>query len=137
MILCKIYEAIARKMSFQQLECVCCCIVLLLGNAYPTHTRTDARTHAVSRTTQCIRQQRRLMKTIFVPSQRTRSPSHNCQSCNKSLSGTDEYSIGNETKRIGMLCQLDSIHPPFHTRPFTCELVRGCLSLSFTLSPAR
>lgn len=72
------------------------------------------------------------MKTIFVPSQRTRSPSHNCQSCNKSLCGTNEYGIGNETKLIGMLCQLDSIHPPFHTRPFICEVVRGCLSLSYT-----
>lgn len=73
------------------------------------------------------------MKTIFVPSQRTRSPSHNCQSCNKSLCGTNEYSIGNETKLIGMLCQLDSIHPPFHTSPFICEVLRGSLSLS--LSP--
>lgn len=68
------------------------------------------------------------MKTIFVPSQRTRSPSHNCQSCNKSLCGTNEYGIRNETKLIGMLCQLDSIHPPFHTSPFICEVVRGCLS---------
>ena len=75
------------------------------------------------------------MKTIFVPSQRTRSPSHNCQSCNKSLCGTNEYGIGNETKLIGMLCQLDSIHPPFHTRPFICEVVWGCLSLSLSLSP--
>ena len=74
------------------------------------------------------------MKTIFVPSQRTRSPSHNCQSCNKSLCGTNEYGIGNETKLIGMLCQLDSIHPPFHTRPFICEVVWGCLSLSLSLS---
>lgn len=70
------------------------------------------------------------MKTIFVPSQRTRSPSHNCQSCNKSLCGTNEYGIGNETKLIGMLCQLDSIHPPFHTSPFICEVLRGSLSLS-------
>lgn len=85
------------------------------------------------RHTQCKRQQRQLMKTIFVPSQRTRSPSHNCQSCNKSLCGTNEYGIGNETKLIGMLCQLDSIHPPFHTRPFICEVVRGCLSLFHTL----
>lgn len=82
---------------------------------------------------QCRRQQRQLMKTIFVLLQRTRSPSHNCQSCNKSLCGTNEYGIGNETKLIGMLCQLDSIHP-FHTRPFTCEVARGCLSLSFSLA---
>lgn len=74
----------------------------------------------------------KLMKTIFVPSQRTRSPSHNCQSCNKSLCGTNEYGIGNETKLIGMLCQLDSIHPSFHTRPFICEVVRGCLSVSYS-----
>lgn len=72
------------------------------------------------------------MKTIFVPSQRTRSPSHNCQSCNKSLCGTNEYGVGNETKLIGMLCQLDSIHPPFHTSPFICEVVRGCLSHAHT-----
>ena len=84
--------------------------------------------------TQCKRQQRQLMKTIFVPSQRTRSPSHNCQSCNKSLCGTNEYGIGNETKLIGMLCQLDSTHPPFHTRPFICEVVQGCLSLSLSFS---
>lgn len=99
----------------------------LLGSVTYSHTHT-----------QCKRQQRQLMKTIFVPSQRSRSPSHNCQSCNKSLCGTNEYSIGNETKPIGMLCQLDSIHPPFHTRPFICEVARGrlsrSLSLFFTLS---
>lgn len=79
------------------------------------------------------KKQRQLMRTIFVPSQRTRSPSHNCQSSNKSLCGTNECSIGNETKLIGMLCQLDSIHP-FHTRPFICEAGRGRLSLWFTLT---
>lgn len=80
------------------------------------------------------RQQRRVMRTIFVPSQRSRSPSHNCQSCNKSLCGTNEYGIGNETKLIGMLCQLDSIHPAFHTGPFICEVVhRDTHSLSLSL----
>ena len=99
------------------------------------HTLTHTHTHIITHTplcTQCRRQQWQLMRTIFVPSQRTRSPSHNCQSCNKSLFGTNEYCIGNETKLIGMLCQLDSIHPPFHTRPFICEVM--CGSVCFTLS---
>ena len=100
-----------------------------------THTHTHTHRHINTHTplcVQCKRQQWQLMRTIFVPSQRSRSPSHNCQSCNKSLFGTNEYCIGNETKLIGMLCQLDSIHPPFHTRPFICEVM--CGSVSFTLS---
>lgn len=120
--LCKIYEAIIRKKAR---------VSIVEGGKvfYGMETNPILLLGSVSYT-QCKRQQRELMKTIFVPSQRTRSPSHNCQSCNKSLCGTNEYGIGNETKLIGMLCQLDSIHPPFHTRPFICEVVRGCLSLA-------
>ena len=62
------------------------------------------------------------MKTIFVPLQRTRSSSHNCQSCNKSPCATNEYCIGNETKLIAMQCQLDLIQPPFQKSQFTCRL---------------
>jgi len=62
------------------------------------------------------------MKTIFVPLQKTRSSSHNCQSCNKSFCAANEYCTGNETKLIGMRCQLDLIHSPFQLSLFICEV---------------
>ncbi len=62
------------------------------------------------------------MKTIFVPLQKTRSSSHNCQSCNKSFCAANEYCTGNETKLIGMQCQLDLIHSPFQLSLFICEV---------------
>ncbi len=64
----------------------------------------------------------RPMKTIFVPLQKTRSSSHNCQSCNKSFCAANEYCTGNETKLIGMQCQLDLIHSPFQLSLFICEV---------------
>lgn len=115
-IRCKLYEAILRKKSFQ----------------YKVQAEHIPRSERLTRTLYNAHKKESKGKPWKKSTQRSRSASHNCQSCNKCVSTTNEYSIGNETKRIGMLCQLDSIHPAFHTRPFTCEL-----SHFHTTSPAR